>query len=124
MSNIIDCDCSDTTVCDCSCHGSEGSIVHCVPCCEKSPCGLNIKNGQLEMHIKNCPVCREEKKIKRSSGNFRSDWFACHCLCHTQPEGITHSMPCCEKAPCGMSIERGWMKSHVAHCQTCQMAKS
>ena len=51
----------DMFVCKCACH-TDSLIEHCGPCCTTVPCGLNIVVNAEQMHINNCPVCKERSE--------------------------------------------------------------
>ena len=52
----------DPNECDCPCHMSGTRALHFAACCQKAPCGLNIKHGALALHIAECPRCQQLKK--------------------------------------------------------------
>ncbi len=49
----------DICHCQCSFHVPGSMMEHVSPCCERSPCGLDIKVHALEMHIAGCNRCKE-----------------------------------------------------------------
>lgn len=57
----------DDSICHCACHDRQlpGMIIeHCAPCCEQSPCGLNIKIHSMQVHLQTCEACQRYLKAK------------------------------------------------------------
>jgi hypothetical protein len=43
-----------SNTCDCSCHGDEGNVMHCVPCCTRCQYCRKDKILDLQEHLEHC----------------------------------------------------------------------
>lgn len=60
----------DPLLCICRCHDRNATFHHSGACCSMSWCGKRIREGGMDVHVRDCIVCKKKiiKEALRQSG--------------------------------------------------------